>query len=96
MDNFENAEQENHTNLKTLTQDLDDLCHRVEAGKGQPMEAINCIEHELHRLSLVLHSSAPPEPLDDVLQQYTETLCSAQMQTTFAHTLNSGYTHLQW
>ena len=29
----------------------------------------------------------PPEPLDDVLQQYTETLCSAQKQTTFANTL---------
>ena len=51
------------------------------------MEAINYIEHKLHRLSLVLHSSAPLEPLDDILQQYTETLCSAQKQTTFANTL---------
>ena len=76
MDNFENVEQENHTNLKTLTQDLDDLWHRIQAGKGQPMDAINCTEHELHRLSLALCSSVPPEPLDDVLQQYTETLCS--------------------
>ena len=25
IDNFENTEQENHTNLKALTQDLDDL-----------------------------------------------------------------------
>ena len=33
MDNFENAEQENHNNLAILTQDLDDLCHRVQAGK---------------------------------------------------------------
>ena len=32
-------------------------------------------------------SSAPPEPLDDVLQQYMETLCSVQKQTTFANTL---------
>ena len=31
--------------------------------------------------------SAPPEPLDEVLQQYTETLCTAQQQTTFANTL---------
>ena len=31
--------------------------------------------------------SAPPEPLDDVLQQCMETLCSAQKQTTFANTL---------
>ena len=87
MDSFENAEQENHTNQKALTGDLDDLWHRVETAKGQPMEAINCIEHALHRLSLELHSSAPPEPLDNVVQQYTETLCSAQKQTTFANTL---------
>ena len=45
------------------------------------------MEHELHRLFLALHSSAPPEPLDDVLQQYTETVCSVQKQTTFANTL---------
>ena len=61
--------------------------HRVETGKDQPTEAINGIECELHRLSLALCSSAPPEPLDDVLQQYTETLCSAQKQTTFENTL---------
>ena len=30
--------------------------------------------------------SAPPEPLD-VLQQYTESVCTAQKQTTFASTL---------
>ena len=51
------------------------------------METINHPECELHRLSLVLHSSAPPEPLDDVLQQYMETLCSAQKQTTIENTL---------
>ena len=51
------------------------------------MEAINCLEHELHRLSLTFQPSAPPEPLDEVLQQYMETLCSGQKQTTFANTL---------
>ena len=47
----------------------------------------NHLECELHRLSLALHPSAPPEPLDEVLQQYTETLCTAQKQTTFVNTL---------
>ena len=50
----------------------------VLAGEGQPMEAIHHIECDLHILSLALCPSAPPEPLNDVLQQYTETLCSAQ------------------
>ena len=36
MDNFENVEYENHTTLKTLTRDFDNLWHRVETAKGQP------------------------------------------------------------
>ena len=55
--------------------------------KDQPKEALNHIEHELKRLSIALHQSAPPEPLHDVLHQYTETLCYAQKQTTFMNTL---------
>ena len=33
------------------------------------MEAIHCFECELCRLSLTFQPSAPPEPLDEVLQQ---------------------------
>ena len=51
------------------------------------MEALHCLEHELQKLPIALCPSAPPEPLNDVLQQYTETLCSAQKQTNFANTL---------
>ena len=40
MDSFENVEHENHTTLKALTRNLDDLWHRVENAEGQPMEAI--------------------------------------------------------
>ena len=43
--------------------------------------------YNFHRLSLALHPSSPSEPLDEVLQQYTETLCTAQNKTTFASTL---------
>ena len=51
------------------------------------MEAISHQGCVFHRLSLAFHSSTPPEPLDDVLQQYMNTLCSAQKQTTFLNTL---------
>ena len=87
MDNFENVEQENHTNLATLTWELDDLHQRIQAGEGQPMEVLHHIECELQRLSITLHPSAPLEPLDDVLQQYTATLCFAQKQNNFVNTL---------
>ena len=84
---FETIEQENHTNLANLTQELDDLCHRVQAGENQPAEALHHIECKLQKLSIVLHPPARPEHLDDVLQQYMETLCSAQKQTNFVNTL---------
>ena len=80
-------EQENHTTLANLTWELDDLCHRVQAGEGQPTEALHHIECKLQRLSIVLCPSGPPEALNDVLQQYTETLCSAQKQTNFMNML---------
>ena len=66
---------------------MDDLHHRFQAGEGQPTKAIHCIECKLQQLPIVLHPSAPPEPLNNILQQYTETLCSAQKQTTFTNTL---------
>ena len=87
MDDFENVEGENHTQLKDLTKALDHLQHKVDTTEGQPTEAIKCLECELHRLSLALHPLAPLEPLDEVLQKYTKTLCIAQKQTTFANTL---------
>ena len=34
MDNFKNVEHENHTTLRPLTRNLDDLWHRVETVKG--------------------------------------------------------------
>ena len=49
-DDFEVIEWENHTNLATLTWELDDLCHRVQAGEGQPTEALHCIECKLQKL----------------------------------------------
>ena len=43
MDDFENVEQENHTNLAALIRELDDLHHRVQAGEGKPTEALHHI-----------------------------------------------------
>ena len=86
-DDFENVEQENYTSLAVLTRELDDLCHRVQAEEGQPMEALHHIVWELQSLLIALCPSAPLEPLDDVLKQYMDTLCSAQKQTNFTNTL---------
>ena len=84
---FENVEQENHTNLEALIRELDDLHHWVQAGEGWPTETLHHIECELQRLLIALCLSAPPEPLNNVLKQYMDNLCSAQKQTNFRNTL---------
>ena len=87
IDDFENVENENHTQLRDLTTKVDHLQHKIEVTEGQPTEAINCLECELCRLSLALHPSALPELLDEVLQHYTETLCTAEKKSTFMNSL---------
>ena len=59
----------------------------VDINETQPTEAISCLECKLNRLTLTLCPSAPLEPLDEVLQQYIETLCTAQKKTSFVNTL---------
>ena len=87
VDNFENVEHEHHAQLRDLTNEIDYLQHKVEANKTQPTEAISHLECKLNRLTLTLHPSALLEPLDEVLQQYTDTLCTAQKKMSFVNTL---------
>ena len=51
------------------------------------MEAISHLECKLNKLTLTLHPSALLGPLDEVLQQCTETLCTTQKKTSFVNTL---------
>ena len=51
------------------------------------MDAISHLECKLNRLALTLFLSAPLEPLEEVLQQYTNTLCAAQKKVSFVNTL---------
>ena len=64
IDDFENVDHENHMQLKELTNELDHLWHKVEGTENPPTEALSHLECELHRLSLALCPSVPPEPLD--------------------------------
>ena len=87
MDDFENIEHENHAWLRDLINVVDYLQHKVGANKTQPTEAISHLECKLNRSTLILHPSAPPEPLDEVLEQYTESLCTAQKKMSFVNIL---------
>ena len=64
-----------------------DSKHKLNSTSNDPTETIHGLECELQRLTLSLHPSAPPEPLDEILNQYTETLCTAQQKTTLTNTL---------
>ena len=84
---FKDWESNNPTGLTAITRELDDLCQQVQAGEGHPSEAVHCIECKLQGLSISLHPSVPPEPLEEVLKHYKDTLCSAQKQRNFTTSL---------
>ena len=84
---FEDSDTYNPTRLTAITRGLDDLCQCVQAGEGQPSEALNCTDCKLQRLFISIHPSAPLEPLEEVLKHYMDTLCSAQKQTNFTTSL---------
>ena len=81
VNDFENVELSHHTRLRDLTNDIEYLQEKVEANETQPMDAISHLECELNRLALTLYPSALLGSLDEVLQQYTDSLCTAQKGT---------------
>ena len=84
---FKESEPKNPARFTLITRELDDLCQCVQAREAQPMEVLHHIECELQRLPTTLCPSAPPEPLDDILKQYKDMLCSVPKQTNFANTI---------
>ena len=83
---FENIEPDHLARLRDLTYEIDHLWQKVKANETEPMDAINHLECKLDRLALTLCPSTLPEPIEEVLQQYTNTLCTAQKKTSFVNT----------
>ena len=75
---FENIEPDHHERLRDLTHEIDHLWQKVEANESEPMDGISHLEYKLNRLALTLHPSTLPEPIEEVLQQYTDTLYTTQ------------------
>ena len=57
----------------------------VEDRDNEPREAIHDLEQRLNRLTLTLHHS--DTPIENVLDGYTETLCTAQKKTSLESSL---------
>ena len=52
----------------------------VEDRVNDPRDAIHQLEQKLNQLTLILHP--PSEPIEEVLDKYTDTLCTAQKKTS--------------
>ena len=87
INNFENVEPDLHERLRDLTHEIDHLWQKVEANESKPMDTISHLECKLNRLALTLCLFTLPEPIEEVLQQYTDTLCTTQKKTSFVNTL---------
>ena len=85
----EDPAYKNQDRFAALTREINDLCQRVEAGEGQPAEALDCIQQEPQNLSIAIHQPQPPapEPFREVLCQYMDNLCSTQKQSNLTNAL---------
>ena len=78
----------NQDRLTALSREINDVHQSVAAEEGQPVETLDHIQHELQNLSLAIHQPQPPapaEPPGEVIQQFTDTLCSMQKQSNLTN-----------
>ena len=94
INDLENIEPEHQTGLKALTCELERLQQMIKANNNDPMDAISHLEHRLNQLALTLHPPTPAEPIGEVLNKYTDTLCTAQKKTSFVNSLLQDITVL--
>ena len=73
--------------MRNLTCEIEQLWQTVEASDNDPMDAISHLECKLNQLALTLCLPMPSEPIEEVLHQYTNTLCNAQKKTSFVNSL---------
>ena len=94
--NMENTETQDMDNIsgdafqdENMVHQL--LCKReclkqiIEDRDNDPREAIHELEQRLNRLTLTLYCS--DDPIENVLDKYTETLCTAQKKTSLESSL---------
>ena len=71
--------------IQKLLCETEHLKQVIEDRDNYPREAINDLEQRLNRLTLTLHCL--DTPIENVLDRYTETLCTAQKKTSLESSL---------
>ena len=71
--------------LQHLTHEMEWLRQTVKDKDNDPRDAIKHLEQKLNQLAITLCSST--EPIGEVLNKYTDTLCNAQMKMSLENPL---------
>ena len=84
-DSQENYQEEPIVSLQHLTREMEQLRHTVNDKDNDPRDAITHLEQKLNQLAITLCPSS--EPIEEVLNKYTDTLCNAQKKTSLESSL---------
>ena len=82
-DSQENYQEENI--IQKLTREMEQLRQTIEDKDNDPRDAIHQLEQKLNQLTITLHP--PSEPIEEVLDKYTDTLCNTQKKTSLESSL---------
>ena len=82
-DSQENYQEENI--IQQLTHKMEQLRQTIEDKNNDPRDAIHQLEQKLNQLTITLHP--PSETIEEVLDKYNDTLCSAQKKTSLERSL---------
>ena len=91
---LENIEPTYQVGLRDLTHKMEQLQQTIEASDNDPMDAISHLEFKFNQLAITLHTPMPAEPIGQVLNKYTNTLCNAQKKTSLESLLLQDITVL--
>ena len=94
ISDLEHIEPDHQAGFRDLTREIEQLWLTVEANNNDPMDTISHLECKLNQLAHTLCPPTPLEPIEEVLHQYTNTLCNAQKKTSFVNSLLQDITIL--
>ena len=85
VDNISENESQDEDLIRQLLCKTACLKQFVEDGDNEPRDAVNDLEQRLNKLTLTL--CHPDTPIENVLDRYTKTLCTAQKKTSLGSSL---------
>ena len=85
IDNVSEDESQDEDLIRQLIHETANLKQFVEDKNNEPREAIQEIEQRLNDLTFAFHCQNTP--IENVLDRYTETLCTAQKKTSLESSL---------